>query len=439
MRLRPLWTFVCVIAAPAAAEPVSNCAVGTYRLTDGSVIDVAVSEPTPLRWRKTDGTTGALSPPKEGSSTGQWTSTLGWTGKPDGTRVSFDCAGGTIDFNRQKGHRINFQVTNVQFKVEGATLAGRLVMPTGHHRVPVVVLTHGAEHDSALQLNALQRMFPAAGIGAFVYDKRGTGASSGRYTQDFLMLAEDAVAAQGEARSLAGSRVGRVGYQGPSEGGWVAPLAARIAPVDFVIVSFGLAVSPIAAERESIMHDAASLGLPSKDGNEMVDVIATLLSSNFQEGYDQLAEVQRKFGDKPWFKNIGTGFAQVVLPASAAMLREKGPVLLPGATYDYDPMPVLRGLATPQLWVLGGQDRDAPPFETTGRLRELVREGRPITVAIFPKAEHGIYEFEAAPDRSRVSTRQPAGYFPIMRDFILTGRISGNYGAEVAAGQRPRR
>lgn len=72
------------------------------------------------------------------------------------------------------------------------------------------------------------------------------------------MLATDAIHALREAKRLAGDRAGRIGYQG----GWVAPLAARIEPVDFVIVS------------------------------------------NFTEGYEQLEAVKRKYGNEPWFKSV---------------------------------------------------------------------------------------------------------------------------------------
>jgi alpha-beta hydrolase superfamily lysophospholipase len=107
----------------------------------------------------------------------------------------------------------------------------------------VVVLVHGSEHDSARDTYALQRLFPAEGIAAFVHDKRGTGASGGTYTQDFNVLADDAIAAMNDAKRLAGTRVQRFGYQGGSAGGWIVPLAANRAPVDFAIVSFGLAVT----------------------------------------------------------------------------------------------------------------------------------------------------------------------------------------------------
>ena len=77
-----------------------------------------------------------------------------------------------------------------------------------------------------------------------MYDKRGTGKSTGTFTHDYHLLAADAAAAVQEARRLAGSRAGKTGMHGSSQGGWVAPLAAELTPVDFVIVAFGLAVSP---------------------------------------------------------------------------------------------------------------------------------------------------------------------------------------------------
>ena len=91
-------------------------------------------------------------------------------------------------------------------------------------------------------------------------------------------------------------------------------------------------------------------------------------------------------------------------------------------------MPVLRNLEAPQLWILGADDIDAPSAETARRLKVLAAAGRTITTAVFPRAEHGIFEYETAPDGTRLSTRQPDGYFRMMRDFILNGRSGTSYG-----------
>jgi hypothetical protein len=59
----------------------------------------------------------------------------------------------------------------------------------------------------------------------------------------------------------------------------------------------------------------------------------------------------------------------------------------------------------------------------------LASDGRPIVIALFPHAEHGIFEFETQPDGTRVSTRNADGYFAVMRDFIRDGRLHGQYGS----------
>jgi uncharacterized protein len=224
----------------AGADVRGDCHVGSYRLIDGRTVDVAPSDSNNLRWRTFTGETGQLHP----QANGTWTNTYGWTDRPDAKSVSFsDCNNGEIIFGNASGRRVAFDVRDAVFESNGVMLVGRLIMPRGSGKVPIVVLVHGSEHDSALDSYALQRMFPAQGIGAFVYDKRGTGASGGSYTQDFDVLADDAVAAMREAKKLAGPRLQRIGYQGGSEGGWVVPLAANRAPVDFAIVSFGLAVT----------------------------------------------------------------------------------------------------------------------------------------------------------------------------------------------------
>lgn len=421
-----------LLGAAAMAVPVAAafaaCETGSYELAGGGYVDIAPADGGRLRWRLRDGRTGALTP----GSGGLWTSTMGWTNRDDGKRIAFDCSRSTIDFEGIPGTRIAFDVKNTRFDVQGARLAGRLLLPEGDQPVPIAVLVHGAEQTSARETYALQRMFPAAGIGAFVYDKRGTGGSDGRYTQNYLTLAVDAVAAFHEAKRLAGDRAGRVGFQAGSQGGWVAPLAAAIVPVDFIVVGFGLAVSPLQAEREQLALDVAGYGPDVHDkAMKLADAVDAVIESNFQDGYERLTALFGEYRKEPWFEGIRGSITRVLLETPAETLKADGPELAPAIPFHYDPMPVLRNLRTPQLWILAADDVIAPPPETSRRLTALARAGRPITTAVFPDTDHGIYEYEIGPDGERVSTRAPAGYFAMMRDFIRDGRIDGEYGADI--------
>src|SRR5436853_459098 len=137
----------CFGAALAGENAGDNCQIGTYRFSDGEIVDIAQSEGKTFRWRKFDGTTGVLHKKQDGS----WTSTLGWTDRTDGHTAFFtDCGTGEIEFDSEKAHRVPFDVTDTVFEGRGGIkLAGRLVLPQSKDPVSIVVLIHGAERESA--------------------------------------------------------------------------------------------------------------------------------------------------------------------------------------------------------------------------------------------------------------------------------------------------
>jgi uncharacterized protein len=415
-------------AASALAGATTHCDGGTYRLDGGGIVDIAASDGGTLRWLTFTGKRGRL----HRGANGVWTSTYGWTGRPDGMRVSFGCDRGQIVFGQRTGQRITFEVTNTSFESNGVRLAGRLVLPRGNGKVPVVVLVHGAEHDSALDNYALQRLFPARGIGAFVYDKRGTGVSGGAYTQDFNVLASDAIAAMKEAKRLAGTRLGRIGYQGGSEGGWVVPLAANRAHVDFAIISFGLAVTVLQEDREGValdMHLHHHSATDTAKALRLARAGEHLVATGGTYGYAAFDRLRRKYRSEPWYRDVHGDFLFFILPLDRKQIIEAiAKFGFETTPFDYEPMPTLRASTTPQLWVLGGKDLEAPSAETSRRIKALIAAGKSYTLAVYPAAEHGMTEFETNAKGERIDTRFAPGYFRMMADFIRRGRIAGHYG-----------
>jgi pimeloyl-ACP methyl ester carboxylesterase len=316
-------------------------------------------------------------------------------------------------------------------------LLGRLVLPPGSGPVPIVVLVHGSENDSARDTYFLQRLLPGLGVGVFVYDKRGTGGSGGVYTQDFNVLADDAVAAMREARRLAGARAGRVGYQGSSEGGWVAPMAAARAPVDFVIVAYGLAVSVVDEDQEEVALEMRLKGhSPAQIAKalEVADAAEKVFASGFTRGFEHFDALRAKYHGEPWYKDLHGNFTWLLLPHDDAALRKMATAYDWHIPFYYNPMPTLSRLETPQLWISGEDDLEAPSAETSRRIRDLITHGKPITLAIFPGAEHGMTEYEGPPEGERVSTRYSDGYFAMMRDFASSGGLHGRYGRATITG-----
>jgi pimeloyl-ACP methyl ester carboxylesterase len=412
------------------ASPVSDCHVGIYLLNDGGIVDIAPSDKGTLRWRRFDGTTGAL----HKTATGLWASTVGWTDRSDAKSVSFgECDKASLEFDGVSGKLIDFDIRELTFDSRGTALAGRLVMPLRASKVPVVVLVHGSEQDSALDSYPLQRLLPAYGVGAFVYDKRGTGRSQGAYTQDFSLLADDAVAAMREARRLAGSRLTRIGYHGGSQGGWVAPLAANRARADFVIVAFGLAVSVIDEDRQEVEIEMRERGHSRAEIDQALEVASAaedVAASHFTEGFAELDAMRAKYRNAPWYKDLHGNFTYLLLPYSEAQLRQlgKGELSFTRETqFHYDPMPALRAATVPQLWILGGEDYEAPSAETSRLIKGLIATDHRFTLAYYTNAEHGMTLFETA-GGERISTRYAPGYFKLIHDFARDGQLTGTYG-----------
>lgn len=411
-------------AAPVTAN--ADCRIGVYRLADGRLLDVGATS-RGLRWRMPDGRTGAIA-----EVAGALMSTRGSTGQADGHTIDIlPCAQRGLRFDGVAGQFISLDSVDTTFENDGVTLAGRLVMPPGGGQVAVVVMVHGSESTSALDFAAWQRLLPASGIGAFVFDKRGTGRSGGTYTQDFHLLARDAAAAAREARRLAGSRLGSLAYEGASQGGWVLPLAHALEPVDRLVVGYGLTVSPLEENRSEVMQQLAARGFGAGDlaaASEVVTATEQLMTSGFREGFDNYADARRRYGKTLWYPHIDGEFSGVILKYPPWLLRLVAPIARGradrGTPWRHDPLPALRAVKVPILWVLAGADTEAPPERTRQDLVRLQAEGQQITVLEFPDTEHGIVEFETGPDGKRVTTRVADGYFRAVVDFARTGRLA---------------
>jgi pimeloyl-ACP methyl ester carboxylesterase len=321
--------------------------------------------------------------------------------------------------------------SDTRFRSVETELAGRLIEPRGEGKRPLVVMVHGSERTSALN-SVYAYALAAQGISVFVYDKRGTGSSEGEYTQNFELLAADAAAAFAQAKSMAGGHISRAGYFGGSQGGWVAPLAATHSPADFVAIGFGLVASPIEEDREQMVSEARALGLDAH-AFELIDALSAatsrLVLSGFAQGYDELDKVRNELARQPWSQQIHGEYSGQIVRLSDDELRRLGRARFDNVEliWDYDSIGALERVNVPVLWVLAGEDREAPIETTRAALLQLQKAGKPIDVYLFPDTDHGMMEFVTNPDGSRRMTRITDGYLRLLGDWIK-GRVAGKYG-----------
>lgn len=422
-------------------DPEIVCHVGIYRTADDALIDVGALRSAALRWRLMDGRTGRITRQPDG----RWSGMTGWSDQPDPAQLDLGVCGSAgleitgIDGLNGAATRMDLQTVETRFEGAGETLAGRLVLPPGESPVPLVVLVHGSEDYSARDFYSLQRILPANGIAAFVYDKRGTGGSTGEYTQDFDLLAGDAAAALAEARRLGGDRIGPAGYLGGSQGGWVAPYAASMSNPEFVIASYGMAEGPLAEDRDEVLLSLVEAGY-GEDAEAMAgaraiaEAAGVIMRTDFAEGVEELRALKQQYRDEPWYDAIEGEFTHEFLVRPIWQTHMGMPFFEKGTSWGYEPRPVLAGLEMPSLWVVAAEDREAPPEATRRIIGELQAEGRPIDLAVFPDTDHGIIEFELTADGERVSTRYAEGYHRLLVDWVKTQGFDGDYGrAELSA------
>jgi hypothetical protein len=399
-----------ISSAAGAAGPRDQGLLGAWLLEDGRVLTLAPGTEGTWRYRLVDsGRSGRLHRVDD-----RWQEEPGFDDRTPArtTFVPTSAAGG-----RWREGNVEQEVTKVpllerEVSFQGAggiALAGRLVIPVSPHASPVVVLVHGSERTGAVGQWHEPYLLAAHGIGAFVYDKRGTGRSGGAFTMDFATLAADAAAAYDAAARQPGVDASRIGFEGHSQGGWVAPLAASLRPAsDAVLVAYGSASSPLDEDRFQCLLD-----VPVADraaANALVDASHVLLKSRLEQGWPAYREQVAASRRAPWFDRLGNCIARQFHRYPAWVVRKFAASRLPpGLVWDHDAGRVLEQLDQPMLWLLAAEDREAPSADTAARVEALARGGKPFRHCMFPAANHGMVLLDRK--QGGVVTGYAPGYF----------------------------
>lgn len=418
--------------APACGSPDGASPSGAYRRDDGSVLSVLPGA-AQGRWQITDFSSGrshALYPTAhlQFQSAADLTSEqpvayrYGFkAGEPGGPEtLTIEAVNGATAIAR----RIALRERDASFASGDIRLAGRLTLPAaGEGPFKAVIFVHGSDPVPSVGREWLPHLLAANGIATLVFDKRGTGCSTGQYVQHFGALSDDVVAAARWLRGQPEIRSDGVGLAGFSQGGWVAPLAALKDPaIRFVAVGYGLAMSMADEDRLEAPLKLREAGLDAASVAEFEDLNAALHQIARENFMDWRAFDERlaRYRGRPWFATAAR--QQSWLGVVMQMGPEKAKAAAPGMFQTffqpfYDPVPTLERLQQPMLWLMAGKDIEAPPGPTLQVLERLRRQGRPLSVVVFPNADHGIQDFVVR-DGRRVRTRYADGYFSTLLSWV---------------------
>ncbi|HWX04000.1 alpha/beta hydrolase [Collimonas sp.] len=418
---------------PVFADPLQPaapaCLTGAYRSSAGEIVTLTQRPGFPQTLLATDfkGRSGVFEAAGENALNAA--PDVGNPARLAGRLSYAGCQAGAIGLQfsgaeEQQWTRLPLRISRTRFMAGTVQLNGELIEPmAAGGKPPLFVLVHGSESTAAVDSSNHAFLMASQGIAAFVFDKRGTGASGGAYTQDFEVLADDVAAAVGEARRLGGDRIGRIGVAGFSQGGWVAPLAASKAQVDFLVVGYGVIGTPIEQDQWQVDYQLRQLGY----GEDVIGKARTLTklagnvaASNFYRGMPQLLQAKEKYANEPWLAKVDGQYSGELLRGEVERARSESPQVI----WHYDSLTPLRHLAIPQLWVFAQDDSVAPSAPTIARLDALRGSGKDIAIAVFQQSDHGIRSFALMPDGSRKYLGYAAGYDQLLVDWILQKPLS---------------
>ena len=252
-----------------------------------------------------------------------------------------------------------------------ATLAGTLILPSTPAPHPAVVVLHGSGQVTRRAGGRWAPSLAERGIAVLRYDKRGVGESTGTYTSPdlgvatrlFTELARDALAWVDLLRARPDIRSEQIGLIGGSQAGWIMPLAADMDPAIAFIVNVS---GPVVTGGQEIYYSWLTQ----------------------EQHFDETHRVN--------------GFTMEEL---MELTRDyDGP-------HDFDPMPFIRKLDIPALWVYGERDESQPTQLCVQMLRELDKPN--LEVMVVPRANHNFID---------VATGESIAYFDAprgARDWIV--------------------
>lgn len=311
------------------------------------------------------------------------------------------------------------------FRNGDVELRGRLTMPaagSGSLR-RAVVFVHGSDPVPSVGLEWLPHLLASHGIATLVFDKRGTGCSQGEYLQHVGVLADDVVAAVRWLQAQPGIDAQRIGLAGFSQGGWVAPLAALKEPsIRYVAVGYGLAMSMADEDRLEAPLKLKEAGVDDASVAEFEALNASLHAlarSGFQDWSDFEQRLEHA-KSRPWFALAARqrSWLGVTMQMGLGQAKRVAPQMFQHYFQPfYDPVPTLERLGIPMLWLMAGRDIEAPPQPTLDVLARLRAQGKPVTVVVYPNADHGLQDFVVR-DGRRVRTKYADGWFHTLRAWL---------------------
>ena len=235
-------------------------------------------------------------------------------GKLDGDKIigafSQDSAKGDFVLRRTMPEALPYDTVDVSFRNGPVTLSGTLCAPRAPGRHAAVVLLQGSGSETRWGTNRfIADRFARLGIAALVYDKRGSGTSTGDWkTASFDDLADDAIAGIDLLAARSDIDPKRIGLHGHSEGGIIAPIAAVHAPSKVAFMVAEDTVAGLVRDQDvyRVSHQIRQAGFTDAQVERAMDVYKLMIEVlRGAKPYHDLEAAGQSVRDQAWYQWLG--------------------------------------------------------------------------------------------------------------------------------------
>jgi len=321
---------------------------------------------------------------------------------------------GTFHLKHVADVQLPYSAKDVVFKNGDVTLSGSLYVPRGEGLHPAIVMLQGSGPETRWGANRFWAdYFGRRGIAALIYDKRGSGKSSGDWqTADFNALAGDALAGVSFLQHQAGIDPKKIGIHGHSQGASIAPLiASQSKSVAFVLAGAANGIPMWQAEIYSEQSFISHSGLKGNDlagADKFIEHLVRVARNG--SGYDVLVQEYEAA------KQRGEAWTNETEPPAASDYWWKFFPMIA----NYNPADYWRQVDVPVLIVEAGKDERVPVDPSVAAIRAAFRENHnpDFTIVVFTNSPHTLGEGPNKGEPFRWPLITP-GYADLLASWIL--------------------
>ena len=295
-----------------------------------------------------------------------------------------DSAKGDFSLRRTVAKPLPYDAVDVSFRNGPVTLSGTVCIPRASGRHPAVVLLQGSGGETRWGTNRfIADRFARAGIAALIYDKRGSGASTGDWKMSsYDDLANDAIAGIDLLASRPDIDAKRIGLHGHSEGGIIAPIASVRAPskVSFIVAEDIVAGFVRDQDVYRVSHQIRQAGFTDAQVERALNLYKLMIEVlRGAKPYRELDSASETVRNEDWYQWLA-------IPPEHSFLWTWYPKV-----GNLDTLIFWKQVRAPVLLIYGERDHLEPVDESLAKIEaSLDCVKTPYTAVIVPNAQHNL-------------------------------------------------